>query len=191
LGLGGNRGNPRHGVSNLPARLHRKVCDPHPVRSATRTRGNTLVWGKVLVAAGSTRELDDQSLAHEVRAICLSKRIVREDRFIANCMYVRKAGRRISGRSCVSQRIRLTRNDVTRIHGVLVLDETKAIHEFDLSDFAGAMGLEVAFDFCLCGIAGKVAQIKACRGYLGHNGSWRRAYPAIVPSLMRRVSACR
>lgn len=66
----------------------------------------------------------------------------------------------------------LTGNDVTRIHCILVLDEAETVHELDLSDLAGAMGLEVALDFCLGGIAGKVAQVKAGRGYLGHGCSW-------------------
>lgn len=66
---------------------------------------------------------------------------------------------------------KLTRNDVTRVHGVLVLNETKTIHELDLSDFASAMGLEMRLDFCLGGIAGEIAQVEAGRGYLGHDGS--------------------
>jgi hypothetical protein len=110
----------------LPAGLDRKVCYPHPVRSATRTWGNTLVGREILVAAGSACKLDNQAFAHEVRAM-------------------------------------ESRNDVTSIHSILVLDETKAVHELDFSDLAGAMGLEVAFDFRLGGIAGKVAQIEAGR----------------------------
>jgi hypothetical protein len=69
LGLTGCRENPRVGVSNLPAGLDRKVCYPHPVRSATRTWGNTLVGREILVAAGSACKLDNQAFAHEVRAI--------------------------------------------------------------------------------------------------------------------------
>jgi hypothetical protein len=66
----------------------------------------------------------------------------------------------------------LTGNDVTRIHGVLVLNETKAVHELDLSDLASAMGLEVALDICLGGIAREVAQVEAGTGYLGHGDGW-------------------
>ena len=66
---------------------------------------------------------------------------------------------------------KLTRHNVTRVHGVLVLDETKAVHELDLSDFTSAMGLEMGLDFCLGGIARKVAQVEAGRGYLGHGSS--------------------
>jgi hypothetical protein len=61
------------GEANLPAGLYRKVCYPHPVRSAPGTRGNTLVRREVLVAGTrAAGELDDQALAHEVRAIYVS-----------------------------------------------------------------------------------------------------------------------
>lgn len=43
----------------------------------------------------------------------------------------------------------LTRNDVTRVHGILVLDEAEAVHELDLRDLAGAMGAEVSLDLSL------------------------------------------
>jgi hypothetical protein len=59
------------GESNLPAGLHRKICYPHPVWSATRARGNTLVRRKILVAgAGSAGKLDNEAFTHEVGAIC-------------------------------------------------------------------------------------------------------------------------
>jgi hypothetical protein len=91
LGLTGDWGNPRVGVSNLPAGLHRKVCDSHPVGSATRTRRDTLVRSEVFVAAGSTRKLDNQALAHEVRAVCDSQVNVRTKRYVVDDRYVRKA----------------------------------------------------------------------------------------------------
>ena len=43
----------------------------------------------------------------------------------------------------------LTRNDIRRVHGVVILDEAKAIHELHLRDVAGAMGLEVFEDIFL------------------------------------------
>jgi hypothetical protein len=43
----------------------------------------------------------------------------------------------------------LTRNDVAGIHSILVLDETEAVHQLDLSDLSGTMGIEVGFDICL------------------------------------------
>jgi hypothetical protein len=61
------------GESDLPAGLHRKIAYPHPERRAPRTRRNALVRSEVLVAsAGAAGELDDETLAHEVGAICLS-----------------------------------------------------------------------------------------------------------------------
>lgn len=40
----------------------------------------------------------------------------------------------------------LTRNHIASVHRVVVLNETKAIHELDLGDGAGAMGLEMILD---------------------------------------------
>jgi hypothetical protein len=65
---------------------------------------------------------------------------------------------------------RLTRDDVTRVHCVLVLNEAKAVHELDLGDFTGAMSLEVGLDFGLGGIARKVAQVQAGGRDFGHGG---------------------
>lgn len=67
--LTGNRGNPRVGGANLPAGLHRKIGDPHPERSATWAGCRTLMGDKVLIAAGTAGELDNQALTHEVGAI--------------------------------------------------------------------------------------------------------------------------
>ena len=43
----------------------------------------------------------------------------------------------------------LTRNDIRRVHGVVIFDEAKTVHEFHLGDVAGAMGLEVFEDIFL------------------------------------------
>lgn len=43
----------------------------------------------------------------------------------------------------------LTRNNVARIHGILILNEAEAIHELDLRNLAGAMGTEVSLDLGL------------------------------------------
>jgi hypothetical protein len=70
LATDGDGGNPMLGESNLPAGLHRKICYPHPVRSTTWSRRNTLVGREVLVAgAGSAGELNDEALTHEVSTI--------------------------------------------------------------------------------------------------------------------------
>lgn len=44
---------------------------------------------------------------------------------------------------------RRTRNYITGIHGILVLDETEAVHKLDLGDLSGAMGREVSLDIAL------------------------------------------
>jgi hypothetical protein len=41
------------------------------------------------------------------------------------------------------------RDDVASVHGIFVLDEAKAVHELDLSDFAGSMCREVLLHFSL------------------------------------------
>lgn len=43
----------------------------------------------------------------------------------------------------------LTRDDITGVHGIFVLDEAEAIHELDFSDVAGAMGREVGLNIGL------------------------------------------
>jgi len=48
----------------------------------------------------------------------------------------------------------LTRDDITRVHGILVFDKTKAIHELDLGDLTGTVGSEVIFDILLGGCEG-------------------------------------
>lgn len=63
-----------------------------------------------------------------------------------------------------------SRNDVTRIHRVFVLDEAEAVHELDLCDLAGAVSLKVGLDIGLGGTAGEVAQVQAGGGDLGHGG---------------------
>ena len=39
-----------------------------------------------------------------------------------------------------------TRNDISSIHGVLVLDEAESVHQLDLGDLAGAMAGKVSLD---------------------------------------------
>lgn len=43
-------------------------------------------------------------------------------------------------------KLKLTWNDVTGIHGILVLNEAEPIHELDFSDLASAMGAEVSLN---------------------------------------------
>lgn len=54
-----------------------------------------------------------------------------------------------------------SRNYVTRVHCILVLDEAEAIHQLNLSDLAGAVGLEMGLYLGLGGIARQVAQVEA------------------------------
>lgn len=43
----------------------------------------------------------------------------------------------------------LTRNDVARVHGILVLNEAEAIHELDFGYLPGAMGVEMILNIGL------------------------------------------
>lgn len=40
-------------------------------------------------------------------------------------------------------RVDLTRDDITSIHSILILDESEAIHELYFGDLSGAVGIEV------------------------------------------------
>jgi len=50
---------------------------------------------------------------------------------------------------CLTLWYLLTRNHIACIHGILVLNESKAIHELDLGDLPCAMGVEMGFDIGL------------------------------------------
>jgi hypothetical protein len=54
------------------------------------------VGSEVLVAAGSARKLDDQALAHEVRAICYSQVCVQSNGSGLDGVYIRKAAMIVS-----------------------------------------------------------------------------------------------
>ena len=42
-----------------------------------------------------------------------------------------------------------TRDNIARIHVVFVLDESEAVHELDLGNLAGAMGVEMVLNIGL------------------------------------------
>lgn len=107
----------------------------------------------VVLATRTTGELNNQTLAHKVGSIYAgwvsTDSRVRHGRESSN---VRKAvAVALALVATIKMGRRLTRNDVSRIHGILVLDEAEAIHELDLGDLASAMGSEVAFNIGLGG----------------------------------------
>lgn len=54
----------------LPASLERKPSDRHTMNGATRARSHALLEAGAIARAGATTgELDDETLAHELRAI--------------------------------------------------------------------------------------------------------------------------
>lgn len=100
-------------------------------------------------------ELDDEALAHEVGTIL--NQLGRMFGFLYTRSYVRNAVYRLACVQWIGAWLKLTRDNITSVHCVLVLDEAKSVHELDLSDLTSAMRLEVALDICLGGIARKVA----------------------------------
>lgn len=67
----------------------------------------------------------------------------------------------------------LTRDDVAGVHGVLVLDESKPIHEFDLGNFTRSMGGKVAFDVGLSDCGGSCCQYRWSVRNAAGSGWWR------------------
>lgn len=59
----------------------------------------------------------------------------------------------------------LTRDNIARVHVVLVLDEAKAIHELDLGNLAGAMGVEVVLNIGLGSYIHKIQLALPCPGF--------------------------
>jgi hypothetical protein len=168
LALAGNRGNPRR-VSNLPAGLYRKVAYSHPEGSTSRAWSRTLVGNKVLIATGAAGELDNQALAHEVRAIFeIGLGAGQGSRMVPGSFTYGKLCGGSALKVASRERGSLTRNDITSIHCVLILNEAEAIHELDLGDLTSAMCLEVSLDVCLGGIAGEVPEIEAGGRDLSH-----------------------
>jgi hypothetical protein len=63
-----------------------------------------------------------------------------------------------------------SRHDITRIHGVLVLDETEAVHELDLGDLASSMGGEMLLNVTLSSSPWEIPQIETCARHFAHCG---------------------
>ena len=47
------------------------------------------------------------------------------------------------------KRGQLTRDNILSVHGILVLDETEAVHQLDLGDFSGSMSRKVSLNIGL------------------------------------------
>ena len=104
------------------------------MRGTSGTRSSSLrVIGKSISVTSTTSELYSQAFAHKVGTVegC-------EGEYVIN--YVRdrdELGVIVDF---------LTRNDVARIHCILVFDESESIHKFNLGDFASAMRVEMSFN---------------------------------------------
>ena len=98
----------------------------------------------------ATHKLDRQTLAFEVAAI-YNRLSGREEGFCGDERHT-ECYRRIRQRCKTRGQARwqsLTWHDITRIHCIFVFDETKAIHELNLGDFASSMCAEVIFNILL------------------------------------------
>lgn len=75
-----------------------------------------------------------------------------------------------------------TRYHIARIHGVLVLDEPEAIHELNLGDLAGAMGVEVILNIGLGSYIHMVQSALPCQDPAPAAGTSQNTDPAVSPS---------
>jgi hypothetical protein len=79
--------------------------------------------------------------------------------------------------------MRRTRYDIARVHGVLVLDEAKAIHELNFGDLAGAMGVEVVLNIGLGSYIHMVQLALPCQDDPAPAaGTSQKTDPAVSPS---------
>lgn len=72
----------------------------------------------------------------------------------------------------VERGVRLTRDDITSVHRVLVFNKAKAVHELDVDNLPSAMGSKVVCDILFCGVTWKVAQVEPSRGDVAHCDGW-------------------
>lgn len=66
-------------------------------------------------------------------------------------------------------------DNITSIHGIFVFNEAEAIHELNLGDLAGAMGVEVVLNVGLGSGSREIAQVEArvADTRVGHSGRER------------------
>lgn len=69
--------------------------------------------------------------------------------------------------------LKLTRHNVSCVHGILVFNEAEAIHELDLGNLAMAMRLEVVLNVLLGGCAAVVSVATPVKQTQGIQGSQR------------------
>ena len=79
-----------------------------------------------------------------------------------------------------------TRNHIARVHRVLVLNETEAIHELNLGDLAGAMGVEVVLNIGLSSYIHMVQLALPCQDPAPAAGTSQKTDPAVLPSARKR-----
>lgn len=100
----------------------------------------------------TTSELNDQALTHEVGSICFDVRIEGIVLYWGTYGKLQRVStsQRVIRMAC-STGMRLTRDDITSVHSILVFHKAEAVHELDLCDLSGAMGSEMVRDILFCG----------------------------------------
>ena len=111
-----------------------------------------MVAKAALPVPGPASKLDGKSLSHEIRSVLVARlaKWSREGRDLERLTYGRlQAHTQISNGVNRLGTTRLTRDDITGIHGVLVFDEAKAVHQLYLGDFSSAMSRKVGLNIGL------------------------------------------
>jgi hypothetical protein len=123
-----------------------------------RSRASREEWAWAANLPTSFRETGDLHPEHGTPG-------TRNRRAILGTRKVLLASRTTSKLHCQSLAFEVTamesRDNVTSIHGILILDEAKAVHQLDLRNLTGAMGREVFFDILFGDIAGKIPEIES------------------------------
>jgi hypothetical protein len=127
--------------ANLPACSLWKIGKLHTERSTPGTRMRAILSRKGIARTSPTRKLDSQAASFQVGAILrttISQRFEAKQCGEGGLRKAKKNGRWLARAPDLRGIIAHTWNDIRGIHGIFELDETKAIHELDLGDFAMA-----------------------------------------------------
>lgn len=119
------------------------------------------------LASIALRELNNQALAHEFCAVCTRRIVVsviitdlKSASTASNAAgYIRKAVNSVSLIDPTQGHSTHTRHHILGVHGILVLQEAKALHKFDLCDLASTMRVKMVLDVGLGSYMGTVQSV--------------------------------
>lgn len=142
--------------TNLPACVGAQSGNLHTVNGSSRAGCLSFLRSKVVLPAWASGELYRKSLSFEFRSIYEGLLGV-----VTNGVLVSGSIRKAMGGQpnilVAAVRAILTRNHITGIHHVLVLDEAKAVHQLDFLDRARPMTGKMVLNFLLRDWMGKVS----------------------------------